>query len=223
MARQFGLNIFLTSRQTGRIPLVLVLGKSVNATRTFLNLLLRHQAFNDSVVISAKHEGLASLQHARLIELPRLESSAQDSCLCCGLHSALGDTLRSLFFEALNHRSMQLDRVFIESDVMDTVQLAQTLKHTPFLGQRYEHQMTFRVIQFAQLTEEGIEALTGLEPADQRINQFLVCVKPPKHECLVSASQSLSPNERLVWSDRVRRSLPYRKVLFVETEADLSF
>lgn len=149
MARQSGL-MFETSRQAGRIPLILVKGESIFVTRMFMNTLLAHHALADSVVIATQHVEQTSLllqplRHARVITLPRLESSAQESCLCCGMHSALGDALRKLFFDALRDRSKSLRRVFIESNSMDTEQLTHTLRHTAFLGQRYFLQETVRV------------------------------------------------------------------------------
>ena len=219
MARKPGLNLFQTSRQVGRIPLVLVLGESVEATRAFLNLLLVHQAFNDTVVISTKRPHVAPLVHEHLIELARVEANAQDSCLCCGLHGALGDTLRTLFFGALNDRSQRLDRILIESDSINTHQLAQTLRHTPFLGQRYVHQLTFRVVDMSQLCEAGVEALKGLDPDHNRSQQFLVCVDHCTSLQSTSIPAPSSDLERQALSDLIDRMLPYCKVLFVDTKA----
>jgi hypothetical protein len=215
MARKPGLNLFQTSRQSGRIPLVLVLGECVGATRAFLNILLMHRAFDDSVVLSTKNPHAASLTHPRYIELARVESSAQDSCLCCGLHGALGDALRTLFFGALNDRSQRLDRILIESDSINPHQLAHTLKHTPFLGQRYVHQLTFRVVNMSQLCETGVAALKGLDPIHNRSQQFLVCVDQDTSSRSTSIDAPLSCNERQAWSDLIEGTLPYQKVLFV--------
>lgn len=142
--------MFETERQAGGIPLILVNGESITDTREFMNILLAHHAFADSVVIAIQHDEqvtslIQPLRFSRVVTLPRLESSAQDSCLCCGMHSALGDALRKLFFEALRDRSKRLGRVLIESNTIDTDQLTHTLRHTPFLGQRYFHQQTIRV------------------------------------------------------------------------------
>lgn len=149
MAGQTGL-MFETARQAGRIPLILVSGESVSDTRVFMNILLAHHALADSVVMTiqpVEHTSalIQPLHHSRVMTLPRLESIAQESCLCCGMHSALGDALRQLFFEALRDRSKSLGRVFIESESIAAEQLTHTLRHTAFLGQRYFHQETIRV------------------------------------------------------------------------------
>lgn len=218
MAWKLGLSVFLTSRQTGRIPLVLVLGECIDLTRAFLNILLMHQEFDDSVVISTKHSRVAPLIHPNHIELPRVESSAQESCLCCGMHGALGDSLRTLFFGALNNRRKRLDRVLIESDSIDALKLAHTLKHTPFLGQRYVHQLTFRVVNLAQLFMSGLDALKGLDLVNNQSQQFLVCMNQGVSGHSDSIPLALSTAELKAWSAQIERTLPYQKVLFVGIE-----
>jgi hypothetical protein len=219
MARKTGLNVFQTSRQAGRIPLVLVLGECAGPTRAFLNILLSHQTFDDSVVLSTKNPQAAALTHPHCIELTGVASSAQDSCLCCGLHGALGDALRTLFFGALNDRSKRLDRILIESDSIRPHQLAHTLKHTPFLGQRYVHQLTFRVVNRSQLCEAGVEALKGLDPIHNRAQQFLVFVDQGASSQSISIDAPLSCAERKAWSDLIEGTLPYQKVLFVRAKS----
>lgn len=215
MARKIGLNLFKTSRQSGRIPLVLVLGECVGVTRAFLNILLMHQAFEDSVVLTTKNPHVAVLTHPHSIELERVESSAQDSCLCCGLHGALGDALRTLFFKALNNRTKRLDRILIESDSINPDQLAHTLKHTPFLGQRYEHQLTFRIVDMAQLLEGGVDVLKALDSIHSRSQQFLVLVDRGPSTRSASLAVPLSCIDRKAWSELIEATLPYQKVLFV--------
>lgn len=213
------MNLFQTSRQAGRIPLVLVLGDCASVTRTFLNILLMHHAFDDSVVLTTKNSHVAALTHPHCIELERVESSAQESCLCCGLHGALGDALRTLFFGALSDRSKRLDRILIESDSITHFQLAHTLKHTPFLGQRYVHQLTFRVVDMAQLFESGVDALKALDPVHHRSQQFLVLVDQGSSSCSASIAAPLSCTARKAWSDLIEDTLPYQKVLFVSAKS----
>jgi hypothetical protein len=213
--------MFQTSRQVGRIPLVLVLGECVDLTRAFLNILLTHHVFDYSVVVSTKHPHVAPLTHSQHIELPRIESSAQDSCLCCGLHGALGDALRTLFFEALNDRRKRLDRILIESDSIDTHQLAHTLKHTPFLGQRYVHQLTFRVVNVDQLLNAGLDPLKGLEPIQHDAQQCLVFMRQSELGYSAASHLAYPCAELKAWSEQIRHTLPYQKVLFVGAEKAL--
>jgi hypothetical protein len=179
-----------------------------------------HHAFDDSVVLTTKRPHEAPLSHPHYIALERVASSAQDSCLCCGLHGALGDALRSLFFGALNDRSKRLDRILIESDSIHPNQLAHTLKHTPFLGQRYVHQLTFRIVDMALLFASGVDALKALDPAHNRSQQFLVLVDQGESSRAASAVAPLSCSERKAWSDQIEATLPYQKVLFVSVKSE---
>ncbi len=215
--------LFETSRQVGRIPLILVLGKCAAHTRQFINLWMASQTFADSIVIGVKQEALEPLRHDRVVELPRLEVSSQDSCLCCGLHSALGDSLRSIFFEALNHRSKRLDRVLIESDSIETSQLAHTLRHTPFLGQRYVHQMSVRVVGAAFASNASpsmpshvfpsLDSLRGLDPLSNKARQMLI---------LFSSKACCAPTQFNTWAAEVKQNLPYQEVFYLNGEEDHS-
>jgi hypothetical protein len=221
MAGWLGLRLFETSRQAGRIPLVLVLGECISSTRLFLNAAIAQLACVDSVVIGVKQDGLDPFHHTRLIELPRLEFSAQDSCLCCGMHGALGDALRQIFFEALKERSKRLDRVWIESNSIEPAQLAHTLRHTPFLGQRYFHQMTFRVVRpelttdtfvlAASQWQDFMSALKALDPINNQARQFLILSLPRKHIHLEGFK---------AWFAQVRQDLPYKGVFYLSEEGD---
>lgn len=208
-----------TSRQVGSIPLVLVLGECLTATRLFLNLLIAQRDLSDSVVIGVRQDTLNPIRHARLIELPRLEISAQDSCLCCGMHGSLGDALRQIFFHALNDRSKRLDRVVIESDTIEQSQLAHTLRHTPFLGQRYFHQMTFRVVCPSQPSDAFFEkadewqaclsSLKGLDPVSNQSRQILI----------LSLPQAQFNDEQFnKWSALVKQELPYKEAFYLSAD-----
>lgn len=215
--------LFETSHQAGRIPLMLVLGKSAAHTRLFTNTLITSQAFADSVVIGVKQEALDPFRHDRVVEIPHLEVSAQDGCLCCGLHGALGDCLRTIFFEALKRRSRRLERVVIESTTIETEQLAHTLRHTPFLGQRYVHQMSFRIVSAASVSsaaavESGdgfpsLDSLQGLDPVSNKARQVLI-FSSSQACCSLALFNS--------WATEVKQNLPYEEVFYINTEAGRS-
>ena len=209
--------LFQTSRQTGRIPLVLVLGEEGAGKTPFLNLLLKHRVMEGSVVVGPVQTSVEALKGASYIALPSVVQGAQESCLCCGMHSGLGDVLRKLFFEALKDRSRVLNRVFIESREIESGQLAYTLRHTPFLGQRYFHQLTFRLISASRLLSEGIHSLAGLEPESGHDQQMLIIsdliTESPKSE---GRLLELEPLRAL--QTQILRSLPYRQVLYLDPE-----
>jgi len=62
------------------------------------------------------------------------------------MNRGLGDALRALFLRVLSKRVRPIDRVLIDATVLDPEQLAFTFKHAPFLGQRYQYQMTLTVV-----------------------------------------------------------------------------
>lgn len=195
--------MFESARQAGRIPLLLIAGTCVSSTRALLKVLLEHAAFANTVVISSARDEHELLRCARKIELPVLETSARDDCLCCGMHSALGDTLRKLFFEALHDRGVLLDRVMIESTTISPDQLAHTLRHTPFLGQRYFHQFTFRVVTEEDLISKGIEVLRGLDSINRSSQQYLI----------IASSSRASATQFEAWKATIEHEFPYRQVL----------
>lgn len=210
------------SRQTGRIPLVLVLGEEGVGKTFFLKTLLQNPTMVGSVVVGpAPKEGEALIE-GRHIVLPWFSASAQENCLCCGMHSGLGDVLRKLFFEALSERTLPLNRVFIEARGVEPQQLAFTLRHTPFLGQRYFHQFTFRVVSADALLAEGPKILRGLEPKSGKDQQIVIVSQQPGFSHNVpnhSNAQSLSAEAFSALSEEILRDLPYLKVLFLDSEA----
>ncbi len=211
-----------TSRQTGRIPLVLVLGEEGVGKTFFLNTLLQNPTMVGSVVVGPTPKEGEALIEGRHIVLPWFSASAQENCLCCGMHSGLGDVLRKLFFEALSERTQPLNRVFIESRGVESQQLAFTLRHTPFLGQRYFHQFTFRVVSVDALLAEGPKILRGLEPKSGKDQQIVIVSQHPDLSQKVSSypsAQSFSSEVCSSLSEEILRDLPYRKVLFLDPES----
>ncbi len=60
-----------------------------------------------------------------------------EGCLCCGIRSGLGDALSQLFLDALSKRRPVPSRVLILGDGEDAQAITQTVRHAPFLAQRY--------------------------------------------------------------------------------------
>ena len=169
--------MFASSREVGRIPLVAVLGAAGSGKTTFLNRLLALESMQHSVVLLAvtpaaapspvegdasvnqgTEAGSVALEHARVLKLPAIELVNDSGCLCCGMNSALGDALRDLFLQALSRRVPRVDRVLIESRAIDPSVLRLTVRHAPFLGQRYVYQATITVVDAKKLQTDGVGA-----------------------------------------------------------------
>ena len=122
-----------------RIPLVLMLLDKSTGGEVLSNL-RRSASFQQIAIISdlAEVGALDGAEHCLMV--PSLLDSYQDgACLCCGLNSALGDHLRRIFFQALSNKKNKLAGVIVLSEQADPDSIKFTLKHAPFLGQRYRY------------------------------------------------------------------------------------
>jgi G3E family GTPase len=137
--------VFETSRQLGRIPVISVRGEYGLKQTTWLKRLLAHHSMRESVVLSDGVNRALELGFERVETFVWARAARAEGCLCCGLNSGLGDALRSLFLRVLSKRAQPIDRVIIDAAELDVEQIAFTLKHAPFLGQRYVYQTTLTV------------------------------------------------------------------------------
>ena len=86
-----------------------------------------------------------SSQSAIKLEAGSLMVQGGDGCLCCGFRSSLGDTLRQVFLDALAKRRPIPSRVVVLADTGDDEVFRQTLRHEPFLSQRYVLRHLWRI------------------------------------------------------------------------------
>lgn len=138
--------MFETARQLGRIPVVVVRGERVLDQTAWLKRFLAHPSMQGSVVLTTGNKRDAELEFNRVESFTLARLTSAEGCLCCGMNSGLGDTLRSLFLRVLSRRVGPIDRVVIDAVGLSVEQIALTLKHAPFLGQRYLYQATLTVM-----------------------------------------------------------------------------
>ena len=159
--------IFASSHDTGRIPVIAVLGQPGSGKTFFLNHLLNTQAFNHSVVLTASEDKHTAHIAPRLQRLASLREASDSGCLCCGMRSELGDALRDVFLRALTKKSPPVARVIIEANTSDPESLKFTLKHAPFLGQRYVFACTILLLDVGVLLADPMDLRgLGIEYAD---------------------------------------------------------
>ena len=158
---------FASSRETGRISVIAVLGAPGSGKTHFLNHLLGLPALKNTVLLTASDDVQAKHNSERVLRLASLRESSDSGCFCCGMRSGLGDALRDLFLRALSKKISTVDRVIIEANLLDPESLKFTLKHAPFLGQRYVFRSAFLLIDVGHFTEKtmNFEGL-GVEFAD---------------------------------------------------------
>lgn len=203
--------MFATSKQLGRIPVLAVTGLSGSGKTTFLNRLLQLPELARTVVLTTTGENQVVFSHQRVLFLPATDFVSESGCLCCDMRSALGDTLRSLFLQALSKRIPPIDRLVIETPALDPAQLKFTLRHAPFLGQRYVYRATLFVLDASQAVK------TGLSQAEKDAIGFADQVVLAKND-LVDASQlaqlkeqvsALKPGVGLILSEEAIQALSH--------------
>ena len=152
---------FSSSQELGRVPLILVCGEDVSVRRSFVNRLLAQLSPHFFLLLAQRPEVEGVFQERAVRWFDGAVGELNEDCLCCGLRSGLGDALRSVFLSALSTRSEPLERVLIDASAIRREQLGQTLRHTPFLGQRFVHQSTIWVVDPTGFDVRHIDAGTG--------------------------------------------------------------
>ena len=192
---------FCSSKALGRVPLTLVCGEQVALRRTFVNRLLAQLDPGFYRLLAQRPEAANVYPHMAVRWFDGAIDAVDEDCLCCGLRSGLGDALSSVFLSALSARGERLERVLIDAGGIRTAQLRQTLKHTPFLGQRFVHQATIWVVDPSDFDASclndvlfGISALSSRPNANARPAGCVVVHQPqdygsPEFEAAFSAIQ----------------------------------
>lgn len=86
-----------------------------------------------------------SSQSVIKLDAGSLMAQGGEGCLCCGFRSSLGDALRQVFLDALAKRRSIPSRVVIVAEGDDVEVYRQTLRHAPFLSQRYVLRYVWRI------------------------------------------------------------------------------
>lgn len=203
--------MFATSKQLGRIPVLAVTGLSGSGKTTFLNRLLQLPELARTVVLTTTGENQVVFSHQRVLFLPATDFVSESGCLCCDMRSALGDTLRSLFLQALSKRIPPIDRLVIETPALDPAQLKFTLRHAPFLGQRYVYHATLFVLDAAQAVKAGLsqKEKEALALADQIVFAKNDLVDAEQLEQLKEQITVLKPGARIILSDEAVLALSH--------------
>ena len=154
---------YSSSKAIGRVPLTLVCGEQNALRRLFVSRWLRQLPPRCFKLLAQRPES-ADAFHGHAVQwFDGAMGAVDEDCLCCGLRSGLGDALRSIFLSALSARGEGLERGLIDSGNIRAEQLQQTLKHTPFLGQRFVYQATLWVLDPSEFAVQRLsEILFGV-------------------------------------------------------------
>jgi G3E family GTPase len=153
-----------------RIPVFAVVGLPGSGKTRLLNRILGTRPMHDTVVLLSASAALDStiLEHPRCVPVAEMSPDSATGCLCCGIRSGVGDALRDLFLKALSRRVPPVVRVVIESATTDSAALRFTLRHAPFLGQRYRLAATLLVIDARTVRADASSSVvrTGVQTPD---------------------------------------------------------
>jgi G3E family GTPase len=117
------------------------------------------------------------------------------------MRSGLGDALRDLFLRALSKKIPPVARVVIEADTIDPGPLKFTLKHAPFLGQRYVFQFVFLMLDVSNLSPDVLKLQgLGIEDADYVVFSKADKVTDEHLRAAELAVKQLNPKAKLVVS-----------------------
>lgn len=193
--------IFASARDTGRIPVIAILGKPGSGKTLFLNHLLSIYPLHHSVVLSASEDQYTPHEALRLQKLDSVREAPVSECFCCGMRSGLGDALRDLFLRALTKKIPPVDRVIIEANISDPGPLKFTLKHAPFLGQRYVFDFTILLLDIDTLSPGPVDLkCLGVEHADYVVFSNALKLGSERHNILELAVKQLNPKAKLLLS-----------------------
>ena len=201
--------MFATSRQLGRIPVIAITGLPGSGKTTFLNRLLHLPELARTVVLTTTGENKVAFDHERVLFLPPADFVSESGCLCCDMRSALGDTLRELFLKALAKKIPSIDRVIIETPAIDPAQLKFTLRHAPFLGQRYVYQGTFFVLDVTRVAISGLSKVDheGISHTETVVLAKNDLIDISKQNQMLEELRASYPVKRFVRSDQASQVL----------------
>jgi hypothetical protein len=150
---------YSSSKAIGRVPLTLVCGEQSALRRLFVSRLLRQLPPQSFKLLAQRPESTDAFHEHDVQWFDGAMGAVDEDCLCCGLRSGLGDALRSIFLSALSARGERLERGLIDAGNIRAEQLQQTLKHTPFLGQRFVYQATLWVLDPSEFDVQRLGAI----------------------------------------------------------------
>jgi len=157
---------YSSSKAIGRVPLTLVCGEQSTLRRLFVSRWLRQLPPQCFKLLAQRPESIDAFDGVDVQWFDGAMGTVDEDCLCCGLRSGLGDALRSIFLNALSARGERLERGLIDAGSIRAEQLQQTLKHTPFLGQRFVYQATLWVLDPSEFDVRRLrEILFGVSSA----------------------------------------------------------
>lgn len=137
-----------------RIGVTVVTGFLGSGKTTLVNRVLRDARFHDTLVI-VNEVGEVGVDHQLVRQLDDSMVLLEAGCACCSLRGGLADTLRDVFMLALQKRIRPFGRVLVEtSGLANPGPVLFTLRHDPFLAERYVYDGAVAVADARQIVQQ---------------------------------------------------------------------
>jgi hypothetical protein len=121
----------------GRIALVLLLGRSLRQAHEQFFSRLDSACQRQLVVFSVDAKPADWLDELRFRQVAEDELADAPGCLCCSMRSELPAALSQLFLGVLRRQVPSVQAVALVTQADSAQTLEATLRHAPFLRQRY--------------------------------------------------------------------------------------
>lgn len=130
-------DLFRANPSDKRIPVVVLLATAVDQAMGAVFGKVDKNCLGGLVVFGGEPQPMKWPSSLRYVEIQQDELLQSNGCLCCSLRSELATSLSQLFLDVLRRQQRPVAAVVLVTGAHSADALVQTLKHAPFLGQRY--------------------------------------------------------------------------------------
>lgn len=147
-----------STQADARIPVTVLTGFLGSGKTTLLNRLLRDPAYREAAseaAVLVNEFGEIGIDHHLVRAAPGNIALVEGGCICCTASGGAADALRDLFMAALRRQSPRFRHVLVETTgLAGASSLMFTLRHDPFLAERYVYRGAIAVADAQHLPRQ---------------------------------------------------------------------